>query len=321
MLTSENPINTFSHYCRETFGAPAGKIPLDLGLRCPNREQGGCIFCRPASFTPAYLSPADALSDQIRQGKRSLLRNRFSHYFAYFQQETCTALPADELCAIATVLLDDPSCRGLIISTRPDFIEDSLLTAFNRLITEKNKGCHFELGMQSSHNRSLSLLNRNHSFGDVTDAINRIKAAGPFSTGVHLLFGIPGETEEEMLESVKAAVQLGVDAVKLHHLQVIRDTALEQLYKRSEVIPFTIEAYLDLLVEVIALLPPHIVVHRLWATAHPDLLIAPRWNILAAELRNRLNERLNTSGIVQGQRHQSRDDMRDKRLKGSVRSP
>lgn len=301
MLAHERGINTFSHHYRKKYGEPVGKLPIDVGLPCPNREKGGCIFCRPASFTPTYLSAKDPVTHQIERGKKSLLHKRFKRYLAYFQQETCTALPAEQLLDIITKVLADPACLGLIISTRPDYIHDDFLTGLAQIIKACGKECLFEIGMQSSHERSLTLLNRNHSFVDVANAISRIKLAGPFSTGVHLIFGIPGESEKDMLDSVQSAVDLGVSAVKLHQLQVIRETALEELYMNGHVLPFTLEAYIELLVKIIAYLPTNVVIHRLWATSHPDLLVAPKWNILAAHLRKTLDDSLKQSSIVQGQ--------------------
>ena len=305
MLSPQQPINTFSVHTRRIYGTPIGKIPIDAGLTCPNRAQGGCIFCRPASFTPGYLTEHASISRQVTAGKLSVLRQRFTRYFAYFQQETCTALPASELLAAIETVLADSACVGLIISTRPDYVADELLGKLSELIIHTGKECLFELGMQSAHDPSLALLNRNHSFGDTCDALARIRAAGPFSTGVHLLFGIPGETEDEMLESVRAAAGLGVDAVKLHHLQVIRGTVLEKMHDAGQVIPFTLDGYMSFLVKALSLLPARVVVHRLWATSHPDVLIAPRWHILTDRLRPELDRRLKLAGVIQGKTHLS----------------
>lgn len=245
----------------------------------------------------------DPLSRQLTRGKRAILHNGFTRYFAYFQQETCTALAAAELLALIEAVLADPDCLGLILSTRPDYVADDFLAKLSRLIDHLGKECLFEIGMQSAHDQSLALLNRNHTFADVCDALARIRAAGPFTTGVHLLFGIPGESEADMLGSVRAATDLEVDAVKLHHLQVIEGTALHQMYGAGTLAPFTLDGYMNLLVKVLALLSPDIVVHRLWATSHPDVLIAPRWNILAGQLRTELDNRLREADIIQGQHH------------------
>jgi len=293
-------LNTFSRHYRARYGEPVGKIPIDIGLVCPNREKGGCIFCRPAGFTPGYLDGGDPLPLQVARGKEQLLRGRFRRYFAYLQQESCTALPARQLLPMLGSLLADPDCIGLILSTRPDLVHDELLRPLAILTAGSGKECLFELGMQSAHAGSLALLNRNHSFGDVVECVGRIRAAGPFGVGVHLIFGIPGEREEEMLASLAAACRLGVDALKLHHLQVIRDTPLHRMHLRQELALFSPEAYLEFLLRALPLIPARVVIHRLWATAHPELLVAPKWNILATHLSRQLQQRMYEQGTRQG---------------------
>ncbi len=145
------------------------------------------------------------------------------------------------------------------------------------------------------------MLNRNHSFADFQDAVRRIKSAGCFELGAHLIFGIPGESEEDMLHSVRLVCQLGVTALKLHHLQVIRDTPLQKLYEQGEVTPFSLEGYLDFLLKALAIIPAEVTIHRLWATAHPDLLVAPKWNILASSLSVALQKKMAAAGVWQGQ--------------------
>ncbi len=296
-------IRTFSYHYRDKFGYGVGKIPVDMGQVCPNRLHGGCIFCRPASFTPAYLSRTDdrtTLLNQVAAGKKQLLKGRFSKYFAYFQQETCTALPVDQLLPVFQLLLTDSDCVGLILSTRPDYIEEQLLTPLAELVNQTGKECLFELGLQTVHERSLKLLNRNHGFAEFEDAVRRIKRAGCFELGAHLIFGIPGESEEDMLHSVRMVCELGINALKLHHLQVIRDTPLQKLYEKNKVAVYSLEAYLQFLLKVLPVIPAQVTIHRLWATAHPDLLIAPKWNVLAGSLSEILRKTMTDMGICQG---------------------
>lgn len=293
-------INTFSHHYRGRYGEQVGKIPIDTGIPCPNRENGGCIFCSPASFTPNYLSKEDALNTQINRGKTHILKNRFKKYFAYFQQETCTAAPADELLKAISCLLKDSNCVGLILSTRPDHVPDQLLTDIAKHIRQAGKACLWELGLQTIHEKSLHLLNRNHSYADFTDAVRRLQAFPEFEVGAHLIFGIPGETQEMMLESVRTTCKLGINALKLHHLQITADTELHRMYREGDICLFHLEQYLDFLILALQQIPANVVIHRLWATSHPDLLIAPRWNILAAHLSNTLQDMMTERGIRQG---------------------
>ncbi|WP_136797163.1 TIGR01212 family radical SAM protein [Desulfosediminicola ganghwensis] len=293
-------IRTFSHHYRQKYGVPVGKIPIDTGMICPNREKGGCIFCRPASFTPGYLDGTDDYLTQIERGKNTILKGRFSKYFAYFQQETCTAVPVDSFLPALSVILEDPDCIGLILSTRPDYVNDDLLEPLASLIFEKKKECLFELGLQTVHDKSLQLLNRNHSYHDFTNCVHRIKGYGKFEIGVHLIFGIPKENEEEMLVSVDKVCKLGINALKLHHLQVIRGTELEKMYQHNQFSPFTLDGYLEFLQKALVRIPSDITIHRLWATSHPELLVAPRWDILATHLSQKLQKKLQHNGLFQG---------------------
>jgi uncharacterized protein len=294
------PINTFSQHYRQKYGKPVGKIPIDIGLPCPNRLLGGCIFCGPAGFTPGYLDHNDAIATQIFRGKKQLLRDRFRLYHAYFQQESCTALPPAQLLDHCRRLLADPDCIGLILSTRPDMVPDGLLSPLAELIAGCGKECLFELGMQTAHGYSLKLLNRNHTMADVTDGVCRIRAVGPFGIGLHLIFGIPGESEEQMLHSLDVACSLGIDALKLHHLQVLHDTPLAAMYARGEVETFTLEGYMDFLIKAIPRIPAKVVIHRFWATSHPKLLIAPKWHILATHLSRELMAQVEARDLSQG---------------------
>ncbi len=294
-------IRTFSVHCREHFGQTLGKIPLDLGIPCPNRSNGGCLFCRPASFTPFSLRTSDALNEQIRRGKKYLLRNRFTRYFGYFQQETATAMATSRLIPLLAEILTDPDCVGLILSTRPDTLADDLLPALAELMHRSGKECLIELGLQSIHPASLRLLNRNHSYADFAAAVRSIKAQENLQLGVHLILGIPGESAADMLATVRRVCELGVQAIKLHHLQVIRGTALEVLFLRGQVPVFNLTDYLELLLSLLPHIPAEVTMHRLWATAHPDLLVAPRWQLISGELSKHLLRHMMERGIWQGQ--------------------
>lgn len=293
-------IHTFSVDCRQRFGQAVGKIPLDLGIPCPNRCFGGCVYCRPAAYTPSCLQTADKLLVQLERGRKHLVSGRYFSYFAYLQQETSTALAPAELLPIFKTLLVAEDCRGLILSTRPDYLPQELLIDLAALVADAGKECLVELGLQSVHERSLSLLNRRHSYGSFVDAVARIKEVGLLRVGAHLLFGIPGETEEDMVQSVTNVCALGVDALKLHHLQVLRDTTLAKWWAEGRVQPLSREAYLELLLAILPRIPQGVVLHRLWAVSHPADLLAPKWNCHAATLAVELRHRLAQAGLWQG---------------------
>jgi len=294
-------LRTFSVHCRERYGQALGKIPLDLGIPCPNRARGGCLFCRPAGFTPFSLRATDSLDEQIRRGKAHLIKGRFRHYLAYFQQETSTALATSRLIPLLTQVLADPDCRGLILSTRPDAIAGGLPEALGCLMLDCGKTCLVELGLQSIHARSLGLLNRNHGLAEFLDAVARLGGVAGLEIGVHLILGIPGEAEADMLATIQTVCALPIQALKLHHLQVIEGTPLHRLYDQGQVEVFTRKRYLDLLLRMLPHVPAAITLHRLWATAHPNLLVAPRWGCLTGELGKELRRTMTARGIWQGQ--------------------
>jgi radical SAM protein (TIGR01212 family) len=294
-------LRTFSVHCRERYGRTIGKIPLSMGIPCPNRIRGGCVYCRPASFTPASLRAGDTLDEQIRCGKNSLLKGRFRSYFGYFQQETSTALPTAALVPLLTRILEDPACQGLILSTRPDAIAADLPPALAALVRRSGKTCLVELGLQSMHDRSLQLLNRNHDFAAFLGAVDQLRAVPEVEIGVHLILGIPDESLADMLATMRTVCALPVQHLKLHHLQVIRDTPLHRLYNVGQVEVFSREAYLDLLLRLLPHIPSTITLHRLWSTAHPDLLVAPQWHCLTGELSTMLHAKMAGQGICQGQ--------------------
>ena len=198
------------------------------------------------------------------------------------------------------MVLRDPDCVGLILSTRPDYLAEHFLTDLAALVEVTGKDCLIEVGLQTVQAKSLVLLNCNHSYDDFVQACARIRNYELFEIGVHLLFGIPEETRADMLGSVHEVMGIGIDAVKFHHLQVLRNTRLAELYQEGRVNPMTMNDYFDLLLEILPWVPSNVVIHRLWATAHPEMLIAPRWQVLAAELSEMLRFRMEENEISQG---------------------
>jgi radical SAM protein (TIGR01212 family) len=299
---SKPPLHTFSFFCRQRFGRPAGKIAIDLGYPCPNRKKGGCIFCSASAFAPGNLHQTDDPADQLTRGRKNLLRRGIKKYFGYFQQETPSVAPRDHFLSTCSMILQDPDCVGLIISTRPDAVRKELITDLAGLIrkNKKEKQCLFELGIQSAHEKSLRLLNRNHGFSDFQDSVKLLHHYG-FETGAHLIFGIPGETGEEMQTTIRKVCRTGISALKIHHLQVLKNTPLEKMYRKGQVEVFTTpEKYFRLLLELLPHIPEDITLHRLFATSHPELLVAPRWNILTHILSRKLLALMKKKAVYQG---------------------
>ncbi len=295
-------VHRFSRHYRLRYGEAVGKIALDLGVPCPNRRQGGgCVYCRAAGFTPFYLEPGTPVAGQLAAGRRYLSGKGFSRYFAYLQQETPTAAPLDQLFHACRLALDDAACVGIIVSTRPDALPDVFLDRFAHLAAvERQREFWIEVGVQSAHDQTLARINRNHTWADAAAALARIGERPRLHRGAHLILGLPGEGPGEMRATVRRVAAAGIEAVKFHHLQVIAGTELARRHALRPLSLFTPDGYLRLLADLLALLPARVVVHRLWSTASPDLLVAPRWDLSSHELNRRLASLMQRSGLRQG---------------------
>jgi radical SAM protein (TIGR01212 family) len=294
------PITTFKQHYARNYGEPVGKIALDAGLVCPNRLQGGCIYCAPDSFRPFYLETGDSIETQLSKGRIFLARRGVAKYFGYFQQETTTAAPRTDLMPQFEHVMAARDCVGLIISTRPDFVGRELLDDLEQLRQRHGKEIVIELGLQSARNATLRFLNRNHSVEDFTAAVDRIQRAGEIEVGVHLILGLPGEKFQDMVQTVRLIAGLGLGHVKFHHLQVIRGTKLHAMYVARPFPVFDSHDYFRLLAELLGYIPPQVIIHRLWSTSPPALLVAPHWHRAIPQLQDDLLHIMEERSLYQG---------------------
>jgi radical SAM protein (TIGR01212 family) len=297
-----HPVHTFNVHYREKYGMPVGKVTLETGIPCPNRARGGCIYCSPDSFRPVSLQKGDPLDVQLGKGKRHLEKNRgLLIYLAYFQQETSTAGPAGDLAQMFRSPLLDSRCKGVIISTRPDFVGAELLDRLADIHGElPGKEILVELGLQSVHDETLRFLNRNHGYADFVDAVGLLRRHPFIQVGAHLILGLPGEGEPEMTETLRRVSRIGVDYLKIHHLQILKGTKLHAMHVEK---PFRLwgpEEYIDTLARLLAYIPYRIVLHRLWSNAPAQFLVEPRWGLKTSALYDLLLDRLRTTGLHQG---------------------
>ena len=274
------------------------KLSVNTGFSCPNRDgtigRGGCIYCNNEAFVPSYCDPSDSIEVQLKKGidffgkKYPVMR-----YLAYFQAYTSTYSPNRKvLMELYGNALDIDKIEGLIISTRPDCIDKGLLKQLKELHSA-NKRIMFEIGVESTHNATLIAINRRHSWEQAIDAINLVNEYG-FDCGVHMIMGLPGESETQMLHSVETVVKLPISTIKFHQLQIIKNTKLWNNWVRNPKIVhlFTVDEYINLCIKIIALLPKHIAVERFTASAPPHLLVAPSWGIKNYQFVHLLNQRL-----------------------------
>ncbi|WP_298692306.1 TIGR01212 family radical SAM protein [uncultured Sulfuricurvum sp.] len=294
-------IFTFGQYLHRRFGTKVSKVPISIsGFTCPNIDgtvaKGGCTFCENDSFSPSldrarelkgFFLKMDSLENphleqQLRQlewqfdatSKRLAHEHGAEKYLVYFQSFTNTYAPFATLKALYDKALHFENVVGLSIGTRSDSISDETFAYLAELSTQTE--IWLEFGIQSIYDETLRRINRGHDSENVKEAIRKAKSYGLNVCG-HLIFGLPGETKDMMLETAKEAYALGIDSVKYHPLYVVKRTALANEYARGEFEPITQDLYLEVLKEALLAKPPHVSVQRISAGIDDETLIAPQW--------------------------------------------
>lgn len=284
----------YAEYMARFFpGMKVQKLSLNTGNGCPNRDgtigTGGCIYCNNRSFTPAYCFGVKGIREQLEAGKRFFGRKYPKmKYIAYFQSYSGTyGMTADLFDTRMREALSTEDVLGVAIGTRPDCLPDEMVDVLHRYAEEYP--VFLELGVESMHDSTLRLINRGHDSSAVVDAVNRCSDAG-MHVGVHLIAGLPGETREMMLRSVRDVCRLPIESIKLHQLQILAGTTLHKMWLEGDIDPelFTFEDYLDFCSEVIGLVPRDIAIERFVASAPPDMVVAPKWGVKNYEFTTRL---------------------------------
>lgn len=269
-----------SEALRERYGEKVYKLSLSAGCTCPNRDGtvgvGGCAFCSAGGSGDfaARLAPIEA---QIAEAKARIARKTDAKKFiAYFQSFTNTYGPVARLEPLYRRTIERPEIVALSLGTRPDCLGPEVMEMLCRL--QAIKPVWVELGLQTAHDETAARLNRGYGLDTFTDAYRRLKAAG-LTVIVHLIFGLPGESGEEMLDSVRFVAGLSptVDGVKLQMLHVLRGTALGAQYEAKPFPLLTLEEYAELIAQSVRILPETTVLHRLTGDAPGPLLLAPEW--------------------------------------------
>ena len=288
-------MKTYPQYLEEIFGpGKYQKLTLNAGHDCPNRNgtlgYGGCIYCSNEAFSPAYCHGHLTLAEQLEAGRQFFSRKyKDKKWLPYFQTYTSTNADLERLREDYASVLNPADVAGLVVSTRPDTLPQPVIEMLARL----TKSVIVEIGAESFHNKTLELLNRRHTAEKTADAVSRCAAVG-LHVGLHLIAGLPGETDADLIESVDKACALPIGSLKLHHLQVLRGTQLAHLVKKGEIqVPeLTVEKYLTLCAEIVQRVPEHIVIERFVAQAPPELVISPKWGLKNYQFVNLLNNRL-----------------------------
>jgi hypothetical protein len=281
------------------------KVTVDAGFTCPNRDgtvgTSGCIYCNNNSFRPNSCRPALSVSEQVANGI-SYISKRYNaeKFLVYFQPYTNTYTSVEELERLYHEALSAaPSVIGLAIGTRPDTVNREKIALLESL--SKQYFILVEYGMQSMYEKTLQFISRGHDYRAFLRALDMTKDRG-ISIGAHIIAGLPTETREETLATADELSYLPIEFLKIHQLQVIKDTPLEGIYKESPFPVFGYEEYLDFVSEFIERLSPDIVLQRLFATAPDNILIAPHWGKSRQETLRDIERRLELKDTYQGKK-------------------
>jgi radical SAM protein (TIGR01212 family) len=280
----ERRFNAYPNYFRNIYGARVQKVSIDAGFTCPNRDgskgRGGCTYCNNDAFNPSYCQPVKPVSSQIREGIEfhKWRYNEAVSYLAYFQAYSNTYASVEKLKLLYEEALNYPGVIGLIIGTRPDCIDDEKLDYIKKL--SERYYIAVEYGIESCYNKTLDRINRGHSFEEAVRALKKTADMG-ITTGAHFIFGLPGESRDEMLDQVTIISGLPIKTVKFHQLQIIKGTSMEREYKNNpgDFELFTWEEYLDFFVAFLERLNPAIVVERFTGEAPPRFLTGVGWGM------------------------------------------
>lgn len=286
----------FAQFLSEHFEGKVQKLTVDGGFTCPNRDgtvgYGGCTYCNNASFSPGYCRDGESVSAQLERGKAFFGRKYPKmRYLAYFQSYTGTHGDVDELMGLYEEALGVEGIEGLIVGTRPDCMPDVLLERLAEL--GRRQFVMIEYGAESSHDATLRMVNRCHTWADTVDALERTHSVG-LKTGVHLINGLPGENEEDIMETIESLNLTPVDVAKFHQLQIVRGTKLCGQVERGEVKvrEFSVEEYVELCYRIVGKLRKDIAIERFVSQSPAELLVKPRWGLKNYEFMNLLERRL-----------------------------
>lgn len=281
----------YAQYLAQRFDGKVQKISINAGNNCPNRDgtigRGGCLYCNNAAFVPGYVEANESVTQQITKGIAFFARKYPSmRYLAYFQANTSTNTSVDRFIAQVNEATQVCGVVGIVVGTRPDCVSHGLLDR----LAEINRDIMpviMEYGAESSHDSTLALINRGHSWSDTVNAVMATTQRG-MDAGLHLIMGLPGETETMMLDTIDRINALPITSLKLHQLQIIRGTRLHNLYQRQQqgehtdfptITTYNVDDYVALCARIVRRLRPDIAIDRFVSSSPANLLVAPSWGL------------------------------------------
>lgn len=296
----------FSYFLKKNFPFKVHKISIHAGFTCPNRDglvgAGGCTYCANESFSPNARKTIVPIKEQVEKGIEFMKRRYGAEKFiAYFQAFTNTYADVDILKCKYDEALANKDVIGLSIGTRPDCVTDEALDLVNSY-TEKYH-VWIEYGLQSIHNRTLQLINRGHDYKAFEDAVLRTKDKTNIKICTHVILGLPGEDWDDIMETARTVSSIGLDAIKIHHLYIAKNTAMADEYLKGNIKTMNVEEYISLVCDFLERISPDIIIQRLVGDTHGNFLISPIWDLSKSEVFSAITEELKRRNSYQGSKY------------------
>jgi len=297
--------HSLNYFLREKFGEKVFKIALDAGFSCPNRDgtisSGGCLFCsargsgdfggdRRFSISSQFEDIVNMMSKKWKSGK----------YIAYFQAYTNTYAPIEVLRAKYEEAVSQKGVVAMAIATRPDCLDEAVLD----LIEEYASRVYtwVELGLQTCNDESAKIINRGYKLSKFEESLKELNKR-KIDVVVHTIFGLPGESSEDMLKTIDYVAHKGIKGIKMHLLYLVEHTPMVELYKNEKLRFLEKDEYIDIITRAIVMLPPKMVIHRLTGDAPRELLVGPKWSLKKWEVLNAIDNKLKELDLYQGKNY------------------
>ena len=294
--------HTWNYYLREKFGTKVFKVSINAGFTCPNIDgsisYGGCAYCSKDGSGDFAGNPRDNLVKQFKDIKEMMEKKwPQAKYIGYFQAFTNTYAPLEVLKDKYETILDQDGVVGLSISTRPDCIDDDILDYLAQLNTRTN--LWVELGLQTVHDQTSNIINRGHGLDVFVDCVNRLRSR-EIEVVAHVINGLPGETYDMMMETIRRVSHMDIQGVKIHLLHVIKGTPMVNMLNKGELKLLSKEEYVDLVCDQLEILPQEMVIHRLTGDGKKEDLVGPMWSLKKWEVLNAIDDELKRRNSWQG---------------------
>ena len=299
---NEKRYHTFNYYLKTTYNCKVAKVILDAGFSCPNRDgkkaYGGCIFCSQSGSGDSNNYSSQDILKQYENNKK-IMDNKWPNalYIPYFQSYSNTYGPLEKIKNMLQPFIHNDEVCEIAISTRCDCLEDDVLQFLNTLT--KYKPIWIELGLQTSNDHTGEIINRQYTFDDFKNALNRLNDTN-IKTCVHIMNGLPFESKDDMLQTVKDISHLNFDGIKIHMLHIIKDTTLAYLYEKNHYDLISRDEYIELIVKQLELLKPEVIIQRLTGDPIANDLIEPKWLLNKTTILNDIDKLMRKLDIYQG---------------------